>query len=113
MQDLFFGFKLETAFYSKLDNTYFIQACITWAPPLEANGVITIYSYSIQNSSTIVFSGNTTNSSATVNVTVSPYASYTATVQASTIAGRGEVSAVSTVSPEAGIPYLPLQPFQS
>lgn len=97
----------EAAVYSKLDKTYFIQVIISWEPPLETNGNVTVYLYSIDPSDRVsndtILSGTSSELSVVKNITVSPYMSYTASVQASTTAGAGDLATKSIVSPEAGI----------
>ncbi len=101
----------NTEEYSRSTNTYLLETRISWVPPTVAlsNGIITGYQYSFRGTNDTgadAFSGNTSETSITVNATVFPYTNYTVTVQASTSAGLGDEAMESAFSPEAGMPIL-------
>ncbi len=97
------NFVQEGAVYSNVNQMYFIEVQIAWEPPIEPNGNISGYQYTIQDSGgAIVFSDNVTGTSLARNVTVFPYTNYTVTVQASTSAGSGGQVVEIVLSPEAG-----------
>ncbi len=109
VQGLKLAFVEDTEEYSESTNTYFLETTITWDLPATPNGVITGYQYSFRGTNDTgadMFSGNTSETSITVNTTVVPYTNYTVMVQASTSAGFGDEAIDSAFSPEAGMPML-------
>ena len=85
---------------------YDLNVNISWEAPLEPNGVILRYSYSLvetyNTSNVITEDTNTTDLSVLDSVTVSPFTNYTATVVAFTSAGGGNSVMEVAISPEAG-----------
>ena len=104
VETLALTFVEETAVYNKDDNMYMLQANISWQPPLEPNGVITKYTYTLEesNNSMLLSSDTTNKTSVSVDVSVSPYTNYTVRVQGFTSIGPGNESVTTTLSLEAG-----------
>ncbi len=74
---------------------------VIWAPPAVPNGIVSGYQYTLTSTDEGGATGNTADTSVTVNVTVSPYTNYTLTVRASTSAGVGCEAVETALSPEA------------
>ena len=74
--------------------------------PLEPNGIVLGYYYSLQESDGTDFAISRTNTSLTSveqNVTVAPYTNYTVEVAAFTVGGDGLAQTTVVLSPEAGM----------
>ena len=88
-------------------NTYVLTAIMTWIEPLEPNGVIIMYQYSIIEFDTSeIISNGTTSGDATfvqTSIVVGAYTNYTVEVSASTRAGVGDaITAGPVTTPQAG-----------
>ena len=104
--DLSAAFDEAGAFYNSSIRLYFIEFTISWSIPLEPNGIVLGYNYSLQESDGTDFAIATTTTSLTSveqNVTVMPYANYTVEVEAFTVGGGGQVETTVVLSPEAGM----------
>ena len=79
---------------------------ITWSAPIEPNGVITHYIYTItDNSNNSVVVNDTTNETSVVDLNVmdiDPHTDYTVSVLAVNFAGNGESTQISVLSPQTG-----------
>lgn len=93
------------AFYNSSIRMYFLEIAISWSIPLDPNGIILGYYYSLQESGGMGFVIPRTNTSLTsieLNISVVPYTNYTVEVQAFTGGGDGPEERVVVLSPEAG-----------
>ncbi len=103
VENLTLTFMEGTADDTKLDNTYSVDVIVTWELPVEPNGIISDYQYTIESSGgVIIASGSTIKMSVTQTVILSPYTNYTVSVQANNSVGPGQEAMQTTLSPEAG-----------
>lgn len=103
---LSFGAMLLT--FDQVTRNSLVQLSINWTEPLEPNGVITNYNYTLLDSANdVVSSGLTGETSVNINVSVLPYELYRVSVAAITGGGQGDNMFSDFVrSPEAGMRVL-------
>jgi len=113
VQNIQLTFLIDSATYNNMSRIYDLNFTISWEEPLEPGGEILAYSYRLVETNppanVTIMETNTTMTSVTRGVSVSPFTNYTATVVAYTSAGRGTEEIITTSSPEAGEmirPYL-------
>lgn len=78
---------------------------IMWSPPMEPNGVITNYTYTVTDASDTVLVSDTTNETFVMDLNVmdiEPHMDYTLSVIAVNSAGNGMDSQISVLSPQTG-----------
>ena len=106
VEDLMAVFNETGASYDGSSRMYSIQVTIDWSAPLEPNGIVVGFYYSLHESDAtefVISRTNTTLTSVQQNVMVAPFTNYTAVVQAFTVGGDGPEEMVEVLSPEAGI----------
>ncbi len=98
----------STISFDSSSNEVIVPISIMWVEPLEPNGVVDLYDYTLVDANDVPVQStlSTDDTSVVVNVTVSPYQLYRVRVVAITTGGTGEEAAVSISqrSPEAGTP---------
>ena len=93
------------AVYNSTANTLSLNASISWSEPLQPNGEVEAYTYSIEDTSGAVVSAPSNTSVVAVvvlGVEAAPYVELTAMVFAYTEAGPGNDSTVTMFTPQAG-----------
>lgn len=75
---------------------------ITWSAPIEPNGVITHYIYTMTDVSNIVLVNDTTSETSVMVMDLQPYTIYNVSVVAVNSAGSGESNQISVLTPETG-----------
>ena len=95
----------ESMSFDSLSNTYNLTASLQWAEPLEPNGNITSYEYTVAlatNPLNPIVDEMTSMTSAQAMFMVTPYRQYIFTVLAVTGGGQGMAQSQTMFSPEAG-----------
>ena len=104
--DLTAVFDEAGALYNSSARMYFLEVAISWSIPVDPNGIVLGYNYSMQESGGMGFvipGMNTNLTLVETNVTVVPYTNYTVAVQAFTEGGFGSAERLVVLSPEAGM----------
>ena len=89
---------------------------ITWSAPIEPNGVITHYIYTVNDVSNMVLVSDNTSETSVMDLNVmgiQPHTNYNVSVFAVNSAGNGESNQISVRSPETGkgLVYLSANAF--
>ncbi len=108
MRSVSLSFGSVTSFNST-SNEVTVSISITWVEPLEPNGVVNLYNYTLVDvdDEPVQSTLSTGLISVDTNVTVSPYQLYRVRVVATTTGGTGEAAfSMSQRSPEAGTQSL-------